>query len=85
MTLQDTTHALATLFFLLIVPLLFGLQNFKQLLPCEISSMNVMQLLEELLSFLGIQIPVTAPTVHCKVFEDNVGAIKLIEAPKSCP
>jgi hypothetical protein len=42
---------------------------------------NVMQLLEELLSF-GIKIPFTTPTVRSKVFEDNVGAIELAKAPK---
>jgi hypothetical protein len=42
----------------------------------------IMQLLEELLSFGILHIPVTTPTVHCKVFRDNVvGAIELINAP----
>jgi hypothetical protein len=36
----------------------------------------VMQLLNELISF-GISIPMRVPTVRCKVFEDNVGAIEL--------
>jgi hypothetical protein len=44
----------------------------------------VMQLLEELISF-GIKIPVSTPTVRCKVFEDNVGAIELAKAPKLRP
>jgi hypothetical protein len=43
-----------------------------------------MQLLEELLSF-GIKIPLTTPVVRCKVFEDNVGAIELANAPKLRP
>ena len=43
-----------------------------------------MQLLDELISF-GIKIPVSTPTVRCKVFEDNVGAIELAKAPKLRP
>ena len=41
----------------------------------------VMQLLNELISF-GIKIPMSTPTVRCKVFEDNMGAIELAHAPK---
>jgi hypothetical protein len=44
----------------------------------------VMQLLNELISF-GISIPMRVPTVRCKVFEDNVGAIELARCPKLRP
>ena len=44
----------------------------------------VMQLINELKSF-GIAIPFPTPTVRCKVFEDNVGAIELAKAPKLRP
>ncbi len=43
-----------------------------------------MQLLNELISF-GINIPMQVPTVRCKVFEDNVGAIELARCPKLRP
>jgi hypothetical protein len=44
----------------------------------------VMQLLKKLILF-GIKISVSTPTVRCKVFEDNVGAIELAKAPKLRP
>jgi hypothetical protein len=44
----------------------------------------VMQLLNELISF-RISIPMRVPTVRCKVFEDNVGAIELARCPKLRP
>jgi hypothetical protein len=43
-----------------------------------------MQLLEELISF-GVQLKAVLPTVKCKVFEDNVGAIELAKAPHMRP
>jgi hypothetical protein len=43
-----------------------------------------MQLLEELILF-GIKIPLSTPTVRCKVFEDKVSAIELAKAPKLRP
>ena len=43
-----------------------------------------MQLLKELISF-GIQLQDVLPTVKCKVFEDNVGAIELAKAPRMRP
>jgi hypothetical protein len=44
----------------------------------------VMQLLEEFISF-GVQLKSVLPTVKCKVFEDNVGAIELAKAPRMRP
>jgi hypothetical protein len=43
---------------------------------------QVMQLLNKLVS---ITIPMRVPTVWCKVFEDNVGAIELAKCPKLPP
>jgi hypothetical protein len=44
----------------------------------------MMNLLNELQSF-GIPIPKTTPTVYCKLFEDNAGAIHLATVPKMRP
>jgi hypothetical protein len=44
----------------------------------------VMQLLNKLIS-LGVNLTTVLPTVKCKVFKDNVGAIKLAKAPRMCP
>jgi hypothetical protein len=44
----------------------------------------VMQLLDELISF-GVNLKSVLPTVKCKVFEDNVGAIELAKAPRMRP
>jgi hypothetical protein len=44
----------------------------------------MMNLLNELKAF-GIPIPKTTPTVFCKLFEDNAGAIHLAKVPKMRP
>lgn len=44
----------------------------------------MMNLLNELKAF-GIAIPSTNPTIYCKLFEDNAGAIHLAKVPKMRP
>jgi hypothetical protein len=44
----------------------------------------MMNLLREMKSF-GIPIDKTTPTVYCKLFEDNAGAIQLAKVPKMRP
>jgi hypothetical protein len=44
----------------------------------------MMNLLNELQAF-GIPITKTSPTVYCKLFEDNGGAIHLATVPKNAP
>jgi hypothetical protein len=44
----------------------------------------MMNLLKEMQSF-GIPISKTTPTVYCKLFEDNAGAIQLAKVPKMRP
>ena len=34
---------------------------------------------------MGVPVPTTKPTVHCKLFEDNSGALELARLPKMCP
>ena len=33
----------------------------------------------------GFELDLPKPMVHCTVFEDNIGAIELANAPKICP
>jgi hypothetical protein len=44
----------------------------------------MMNLLKEMQEF-GFHISKTTPTVHCKLFEDNAGAIHLAKVPKMRP
>jgi hypothetical protein len=43
-----------------------------------------MNLLKEMKEH-GVELPTTKPTVYCKVFEDNAGAIHIAKSPKMCP
>jgi hypothetical protein len=43
-----------------------------------------MRLVKEL-SAAGFHVNTTTPTVHCKVFEDNVGALTMAQTPKMRP
>ena len=40
-----------------------------------------MGLIEEVKS-QGLSVPATKPTVHCKIFEDNSGSLKIVKVPK---
>ena len=44
----------------------------------------MIQLLEEIISF-GIKLVAVVPSIKCKVFEDNIGALELAKAPKLRP
>jgi hypothetical protein len=52
-------------------------QSMREVLP-------IIWLLEEAKQ-LGIPVLIAKPKVHCKVFEDNVGAIEIANAPKMRP
>ena len=43
-----------------------------------------MELLREIREY-GVEVSTKTPTVHCKVFEDNSGAIELAKLPKIRP
>ena len=43
-----------------------------------------MRLVDEL-SKAGFQVANAQPTIHCKVFEDNVGALTMAQTPKMRP
>ena len=40
-----------------------------------------MSLIEEVQS-QGFSVPTTKPAVHCKIFKDNLGALKIAKVPK---
>ncbi len=44
----------------------------------------MMSLLKEMKEH-GVDIPSTTPTIYCKLFEDNAGAIHLAKSPKMRP
>ena len=52
-------------------------ENCRTLLP-------IMALLEEGTA-LGVPVYVTQPTVRCRIFEDNAGALELANVPKMRP
>jgi hypothetical protein len=43
-----------------------------------------MNLLKEMKEH-GVELPTTKPTVYCKLFEDNAGAIHIAKSPKMRP
>ena len=43
-----------------------------------------MEMMEELVE-LGVMSSAPTPTIHCKVFEDNAGALEIARAPKMRP
>jgi hypothetical protein len=44
----------------------------------------LMNLLKEMKEH-GVELPTTKPTVYCKLFEDNAGAIHIAKSPKTRP
>ena len=44
----------------------------------------IMELVKELKG-QGFGMVSTQPTVHCRVFEDNSGALEIAKVPKMCP
>ena len=50
-------------------------------LRIAIVMMNLLKEMQE----KGVEVPETTPTVYCKLFEDNAGAICLAKAPKMRP
>jgi len=48
------------------------------------ATIPIMELVKELKG-QGFEMVSTQPTVHCRVFEDNSGALKIAKIPKMCP